>query len=135
MSITATEMSPTLPAFEIHDRFREVLSLGLSARDFEVLLFLAGQMATGNRVSISRPEIARAIGTSVETVRRSVDVLYSSRLLLEPDEGLPLINPIYLIHNPGERDHLVERFGVEAVTGKRSPRRRPAGVPHLSVVR
>ena len=127
MSVTAWESTlPALPrpAFEMHDRFEEVIELGLSGADYAILFHLAARMQTGNRVAINQRAIAAAIRVSPETVRRSLSVLRATRLLLSPDEGLSVINPVYLVHNIAERSQLVKAFGnIDVVRGVRAARR------------
>lgn len=106
-------------------------------------------MGTGNRVAISKAPIGQALGISRSTVARAIAALYETRLLLEPDDGLPIINPVYIVHNAAERDQLVDRFGVDAVKAhKAGPALRTSSggnpeptalststVPHLRLVR
>lgn len=139
MSVTAWEPAlPALPrpAFEMHDRFAEVVGLGLSGADYSILFHLAARMQTGNRVAINQKAVATAINVSLETVRRSLGVLRETRLLLRPDEGLSVINPVYLVHNVSEREQLVKAFGVDVVPGAR-PGRRTRPLPrrgHLALI-
>lgn len=121
MSVSMLEASPTPPAYELYDDFCDaVTELDLSGNEMRVLLHLAKAMGTGNRVPISKARIAAALGISRPTVARCIDALLAARLLLEPDDGLPMVNPVYFAHNAAERDQLVDRFGTAAVKARRA---------------
>jgi predicted transcriptional regulator len=128
---------PFVPAFEMHDRARVLRRLGLSANEFFAFFQLASQMQAGNRVTISVTDLASAIKVSRPTARRALQVLRQTRLLLDPDAGLPVVNPLYVAHNIAEADFLIGRFGIDALPVDRAAAR---AVPvhegrHLSVVR
>jgi hypothetical protein len=128
---------PFVPAFEMHDRVRDLRRLGLSAKQFFAFFQLAAQMKTGNRVAVNVAELAAAIAVSRPTARRALQVLRQTRLLLDPDAGLPVVNPLYVAHNIAEADFLIERFGIDALPVDRAAARATPARDgrHLSVVR
>lgn len=135
MSVNTFAASPMPSRFEVHDQIGDVLDLDLTGTEMRVWLHLAAQMTTGNRVPISASPIAAEIGVSRTTVSRAVATLRAMHLLLDPDDGLAMINPLYVVHNAAERDQLVARFATPAASVDRAELRRAARRrPHLSLV-
>ena len=139
MSVSSLESYPTVPAFAMSDLSVDLFALHLSGNEYTTLMYLAGGMGPGNRVTINKSAIAAAIRISRDAVYRALATLRATRLLLDPDDGLPMINPVYFVHDPAERAQLVSRFGTEAVATERPGRRhaesKTPSERHLKVVR